>query len=169
MSQLYLPQFNFLWTCCSKKNGNFFFFLNSHFNYKTASAIRFSATHSLFSRLLRLRPGDRHVPPGPELHPEPRGRLLLCVCGGARDWPRVSVVIACKSYAARNLRRVQTRCIFSHLSAPFLSPPFHHPPPLQAGDGARRSGESLRRRGAHGQHHGTTGTSCLPPLPLVPV
>ena len=30
------------------------------------------------------------VPPRPQLHPEPRGRLLLRVRGGPRDWPCVS-------------------------------------------------------------------------------
>lgn len=40
--------------------------------------------------LPRLRSSDGDVPPAKELHPEPRGRLLLCLCGRSWNWPRVS-------------------------------------------------------------------------------
>lgn len=40
----------------------------------------------------RLRSGDRHVPPAEELHPQPRGRLLLRLCGRPRDGTCVSAI-----------------------------------------------------------------------------
>lgn len=40
--------------------------------------------------LPRLRSSDGHVPPAEELHSEPWGRLLLCLCGRSWNWPCVS-------------------------------------------------------------------------------
>lgn len=40
--------------------------------------------------LLRVRSGDGDVPPAEELHSEPRGWLLLCLCGCSWNRPRVS-------------------------------------------------------------------------------
>ncbi len=41
----------------------------------------------------RLRPGNGHVPPAAQLHAQPRRRLLLCLCGGARNRTRVSLLL----------------------------------------------------------------------------
>lgn len=40
---------------------------------------------------------------------------------------------------------------------------------IQTGDGAWRPGEWVRGWGSHGQYHGSSGSSSLPPLSLVPM
>lgn len=104
MSHLDSPPVPFFWARCSKENN----IKNANILISTARQRRVSRFFS--SWLLRLRPGDGHVPPGAELHPEPRGRLLLRVRGGARDGPRVSD-------AARNFE-FSLSSAFSHLFSP---------------------------------------------------
>lgn len=55
---------------------------------------------SLSSCLPRLRPSDGHVPPSEELHFEPRGWFLFCLCGGTRDRTRVSYFVIMMSSRA---------------------------------------------------------------------
>lgn len=54
--------------------------------------------------LLRLRPSYRDVPPTEELHSEPRGRLLLRLCGCSWNRPCVSNSVTMKRPAG--LRRI---------------------------------------------------------------
>lgn len=70
----------------------FFFFLNFSFfsplSQKVFSLLSSSVLPSCFCP--RLRSGDGDVPPSAQLHPQPRGRLLLGLRRGPRDRTRVS-------------------------------------------------------------------------------
>lgn len=86
-----------------------------HLNHQRSMRISWPSSWYLIIRavwsflLPRLRSSDRDVPPTAELHSEPWGRLLLCLCGCSWNRPCVSNSMTMKAPAGS--RRISLRPI----------------------------------------------------------